>query len=126
MNRNIKWLDENNDLESSHEIFTTCNISLIDFGVSRLYLDRKSGKHVPNKTVNTFVGNIIFASPNALRGQTLSRRDDIIQIIFNLVFLMNSSTNWINEIKFKNNLLSEMRKFKMKATVEEFCRGERC
>jgi hypothetical protein len=37
---------------------------MIDFGVSRKYLD-ENGKHHPNVEVHSFVGNIIFASHHA-------------------------------------------------------------
>lgn len=51
---------------------------MIDFGVSRKYYDEETGEHLENKEVNSFVGNIIFASHYAFMCQTLSRRDDII------------------------------------------------
>ena len=39
---------------------------------------------------------------------------------------MNPKVSWMNDIKKKDNLLKEMREFKIKATVEELCKGERC
>ena len=76
LNRHIKWLDK--EVDNNREPYTTCNVSFVDFGVSRLYIDKNTKKHVPNVQVSSFVGNAIFASPNALMGLTLSRRDDLV------------------------------------------------
>lgn len=62
---------------------------LIDFGCSYEYL-MKDGKHIPlvrhSKEKNR---NLIFASKNYFNNITLSRRDDIISIVYNLIYLMN-------------------------------------
>ena len=41
----------------------------------------------------SFKGNVLFASKNALKGMTISRRDDVISLVYLLVFLMNCNTN---------------------------------
>jgi hypothetical protein len=33
--------------------------------------------------------NIVFASKHYFNGDTLSRRDDIISIVYNLIYMMN-------------------------------------
>lgn len=99
---------------------------MIDFGVSRKYIKEDTGKHIKNSQVNSFVGNIIFASHHAFECKTLSRRDDIIQIIYNLVYLMNPEVSWIYDILNSSNIQEEMRNFKIKATPDEICFGERC
>jgi hypothetical protein len=35
--------------------------------------------------------NIVFASKNYFDGQTLSRRDDIIAVVYNLLFMMDQN-----------------------------------
>jgi hypothetical protein len=99
---------------------------MIDFGVSRKYINKDTGKHLKNEQVNSFVGNIIFASHHAFECQTLSRRDDIIQIIYNLVYLMNPEVSWVYDILNSHNIQEEMRNFKIKSTPDEICFGERC
>ena len=41
-----------------------------------------------------FKGNMLFSSKNAFTGQTLSRRDDIISLVYLLVFLLTSNLDY--------------------------------
>ena len=68
----------------------------IDFGCSEPYM--KDGKHVKNMKQRQFNRNIIFASKNYFKGSTLSRRDDIISIVYNLIYLMNPHAFMMGEI----------------------------
>jgi len=49
-----KYLDDNS--------FLNVDISLIDFGFSTPYINRKTGELLPKKTVSNFRGNLVFAS----------------------------------------------------------------
>jgi hypothetical protein len=65
---------------------------LIDYGSSQSFLDEQ-GVHIP-KSIEELKPerNIVFASKNYFNGTTLSRRDDIISIVYNLLYLMNPHT----------------------------------
>lgn len=61
---------------------------LIDFGCSYAYI--KDGKHIKNTIdLRDKNRNMVFASKHYFSGNTLSRRDDIISIVYNLIYLMN-------------------------------------
>lgn len=62
-------------------------VVLIDYGQAQQYKS-DIGVHRPNKPV-THDYNPYFCSINVLRKQTLSRRDDFIQIVYNLMCLSN-------------------------------------
>ena len=65
------------------------NLHLIDFGSSYRYRNY-SGVHI--KDTNSEVStdrNLAFVSKNYFNGTTLTRRDDIISIVYNLIYLMN-------------------------------------
>jgi serine/threonine protein kinase len=68
---------------------------LIDFGLTNRYLD-SSGVHIKFKTNQLFSGNVIYSSKNAFAGVTLSRRDDIISLLYFLIFCINSKQKWID------------------------------
>ena len=70
--------------EDSDQIF------LIDFGLSIKYIDEASGKHVPKEMQGKFVGNLMFASLQTIRGKTPSRRDDVESAMYLLIFLLNN------------------------------------
>ena len=62
-------------------------VVLIDFGQARKYL-LPDGSHCPDTGIEEG-GNVHFASLNAFKKQTLSRRDDVIQVIYSLMCLYN-------------------------------------
>ena len=47
--------------KDNKSIFKDCSIHLVDFGYSSKYLDSKKN-HIPEKKIETFRGNIVFAS----------------------------------------------------------------
>jgi serine/threonine protein kinase len=79
------------DLKPNNIMFGTGDLEdklyLIDFGVSKRYLD-SSGKHIPYQKV-PFEQNEWFASPNAFLGHHLTRRDDIIQMVYCIMFSLD-------------------------------------
>lgn len=68
------------------------SIKLIDFGISKTYLD-ENGDHVEEKSENLFKGNFIFASVNAFNFTTLSRRDDFISLCYLLIYMVDDGTS---------------------------------
>ena len=73
-------------------------IYLIDFGISIRYLN-ENGEHLPMKKKVPFKGNIIFSSKHAFEEISLSRRDDIISLLYFLIFCINSDVTWIDKSK---------------------------
>jgi serine/threonine protein kinase len=74
-------LDDLTALESS-------SVILIDFGYSRPYINDDK-VHIVKKKGQKFVGNIAFASNNACKGYSLSRRDDLISLSLILSYLFD-------------------------------------
>ena len=62
------------------------------------YRDHRN-KHIKFKKRIPFRGNIIFSSKHALLEYQLSRRDDIISLIYMLSFCFNTEIRWINMSK---------------------------
>jgi len=68
------------------------NLKLIDFGLSTPYLkkikdiDKLSDQHIKCLKTN-FKGNLAFSSFNAFNEISLSRRDDLISLIYVLIYL---------------------------------------
>ena len=69
-------------------------IHLIDFGLSTKFLN-EDGSHVKQHNDVNFRGNTIFSSKNAFMGITLSRRDDIISLVYMLIYFIHSDLTWI-------------------------------
>jgi casein kinase 1 len=80
---NIMIGDFKEDLKNMNKIY------LIDFGISNKYLDDE-GNHIKHRSNVPFKGNLIFSSKNAFAETTLSRRDDIISLMYMLIYLIES------------------------------------
>lgn len=69
-------------------------IAIIDFGLSKQYIDRKNGKIFPARAHPGFRGTAVYASPNAHMHQDLGRRDDLISWFYMMVDLLTGSLPW--------------------------------
>lgn len=75
-------------------------IYLIDFGLTSKYLD-SDAEHIPFCETEFFLGNPLFASVNAFKFKEQSRRDDLISLVYILVYFLNGSLkcNEVNNVK---------------------------
>ena len=76
-------------------------LKLIDFGIASRYSKtmeppKCDEDHVENGA-QRFRGNYAFCSPNSLLNKTTSRRDDMISLLYILVFLMTHKVPFIDE-----------------------------
>ena len=72
------------------------SVNLVDFGFSTKYLD-KDGKHLPQRDLESFRGNMLFASSNQFEFKSTSRRDDLISLLYLMVYLLNKDLPWLTE-----------------------------
>lgn len=67
---------------------------MIDFGVSKIY-QSKSGEHLEARSHGTAIGSLIFSSIHAHERIELSRRDDLISLIYSVLYLSEKSLPWV-------------------------------
>jgi casein kinase 1 len=67
-------------------------LNIIDFGLSRIYI--KENKHIPNKENSSIVGTLRYISTHIHEGNVYSRRDDIISILYVIIYLLKGSLPW--------------------------------
>ena len=71
------------------------------------------------------MGCDIYLSANAMNFKTQSRKDDLISLMYSLVYLVNETTEWAYEYIQDINLQRDMiHEFKKKATPAQICNGE--
>ena len=75
------------------------NISLIDFGLCKKYLNSKMMIHIPYTDNRPFVGTINYASLNTHIGIQQSRRDDLESFCYILSYLIKGKLPWISPTK---------------------------
>jgi len=80
-------------------------IYLIDFGLSKIYLDANK-KHIEERKDRKLIGTVKFVSLNIHNGIESSRRDDIESICYTFILLFGKKLPWeeiINQYKSPNN-----------------------
>ena len=91
-------------------------IYLIDFGLSKQFMDER-GRHVTNfGSESMFIGNLAFCSVRAHSLKELSRRDDMESLGYILIYLAKGKLPWIINEKKMNTVL------KLSISVAELCR----
>jgi len=67
-------------------------VNIIDFGLSRIYM--KDDAHIPNKQGASIVGTMRYISTHIHEGNVYSRRDDIISILYVIIYLLKGKLPW--------------------------------
>ena len=70
---------------------------LIDFGLSKSYLDPQTGRHLPAEKKRGSPGTLRFMSMFTHKGHQVSRRDDLQSLAYTLVFLAKGKLPWQEE-----------------------------
>jgi serine/threonine protein kinase len=102
-----------------------CNvIYAIDFGLSKRWMDAKSGEHIAFEDGKQMLGTARYTSLNTHRGVEQSRRDDLEGIAYLLVYLMTGSLPWIG-VKAETRAQKHMVIAEIKASIspEKLCSG---
>ncbi|CAF1558775.1 unnamed protein product, partial [Rotaria sordida] len=67
------------------------NVYLIDFGLSKYYLNKKTRQHIEYNDNKHFLGTIRYASLRTHAGIEQSRRDDLESFAYTLIYLARSN-----------------------------------
>ena len=91
-------------------------VVLIDYGLSRIYINEKTGEQLPARPHPGFRGTTVYASPNAHMHQDLSRRDDMISWFYLLLDILTGKLPW-KKMTSKTDILHAKRRL----NIEEIC-----
>lgn len=93
---------------------TDHRVYLFDFGLSRIYVDRK-GAVRPERDNAGFRGTLRYASLNAHENKDLARRDDMISMFYSFFEMLHGRLPWNSEIK------EQVYEAKKKYSLERMC-----
>jgi hypothetical protein len=63
-------------------------IVLIDYGYALKFID-PDGNHFKNEEVDTFGGNLVFASFNQLNYESTCRKNDLSSLCYFMLYMLN-------------------------------------
>jgi serine/threonine protein kinase len=97
---------------------------LIDFGLSKIYIDPKTGIHIPYKDNKSFTGTERYASLSTHFGIEQSRRDDLESLTYSLIYLIKGKLPWMG-LKYRNKIEKRFKIFekKLNVTIDELCQN---
>jgi len=102
---------------------TSDNIYLIDFGLSKSYLDDK-GNHIKIREKRGLVGTIRYTSINSHLSIEQSRRDDLESLGYILVYLSKGKLPWQGLIFFdEDTRIRRIAELKCSISVEDLTEG---
>ena len=96
-------------------------VSLIDFGLARLFRNPSTYLHIPYTMGHSIVGTLSFTSVNGQQGYSQSRRDDLESLAYTIIYLVRGDLPW-TYLSARRDHKAVLRK-KMQITVEELCEG---
>ena len=97
---------------------------IIDFGLSKKYIDKNTGKHIIYKEGKGLTGTARYVSLNTHYGIEQSRRDDIEGIAYNLIYFAKGKLPWQGvKTKNKKEKHKKIMEYKEEYTPDKLCDG---
>eukprot|EP00047_Mylnosiga_fluctuans_P020327 m.90993 g.90993 ORF g.90993 m.90993 type:complete len:388 (+) comp8483_c0_seq2:81-1244(+) len=113
-----------NFLVDRKSITGDCTIHIIDFGLSKEYIDPETGKHIPYREHKSLTGTARYMSINTHLGKEQSRRDDCEALGHMLIYFLRGSLPWqglkADNLKQRYTMIGEV---KRTTPIDELCKG---
>lgn len=98
-------------------------IYLIDFGLSKRYIDPQTNKHIPYREGKGLTGTARYVSLFTHYGIEQARRDDIESIAFNLIYFAKGKLPWQGvKTKNKKEKHKKIMESKLAYSPEQLCK----
>jgi serine/threonine protein kinase len=102
--------------------FDDDKVYIIDFGLSKEYIDKKTKRHYDFNDNSKFVGTPRYASINTHMGIRQSRRDDLESVAYILIYFLNGELPWQGiRAKTKSEKKEKIKVSKVSFDVESQC-----
>ena len=105
---------------------TKSTIYIVDFGLSKKYIDLSNYEFNPFKNTRTFTGTYRFCSLRSHKRLEQSRRDDLESLGYMLIYFFKKELPWQgikDDPKKKENRSNLIFKVKRNLSIDELCNG---
>lgn len=103
-------------------------VYLIDFGISKIYLDLETENHISFSKGRKFIGTRRYASLAAHKGKEQSRKDDLEAIGYTMMHLFNGKLPWDNSdktlVQERKDIVRDIYNWK-KQPADAFCQEKK-
>lgn len=101
-------------------------VYVIDFGLSKEYIDKKTKRHYDYNESSKFVGTPRYASINTHMGIRQSRRDDLESVAYILIYFLNGELPWQGiRAKTKSEKKEKIKVSKVNFDVQIQCQNKK-
>ena len=100
------------DIKPEHFMISNNKLFLVDFGLSTFYVDHNN-QVLPNNTCTQLIGSSNYASFFLYDGNNYSKRDDLISILYVLLFMANKHLPW-EKININSNIINNNENIQIK------------
>ena len=98
-------------------------VSIIDFGLSKTFVDPETGAHNPMKEHKSLTGTARYASINAMKYMEQSRRDDMESLGYIIIYLAKGSLPWQGlQATNRQSKFDRIREMKENMPLQELCK----
>ena len=94
---------------------------IVDYGLSKLYIERKTKAHIPFREKLQFCDNIKYGSISSHKGYEQSRRDDLESLGYIFVQFMKGTLPW-QKVKDGPTQNENVLKIKNETSLESLCK----
>lgn len=101
-------------------------VYLIDFGLSKFYLNKQTRQHIEYRDAKHFLGTLRYASLRTHAGIEQSRRDDLESLAYTLIYLARKgqSLPWQGvHCQTKRSKQEKIYEIKLQTTLDVLCRN---
>lgn len=112
-------------LGSERTPFSQSCVFLLDFGLTKRYIDETTGRHLPDIVSKNVTGTLRYMGVHALHRKNPSRRDDLQALAHTLIFFSKGKLPW-QEISGhipKDRKRALVQKMKERLSPPELCHG---
>jgi casein kinase 1 len=105
-----------------NKIFDDNILYIVDFGLSKEYVEPDTGEHYEYREDKRFVGTPRYASINTHMGIRQSRRDDLQSIAYVLIYFLKGDLPWQGiKAKTKSERKEKIKNKKISTDMDELC-----
>ena len=98
-------------------------IYMIDFGLSKHFINEKNNTHIPFKNERTVLGTLRYISINCHMGIESSRRDDLESFFYVIIYFFTGSLPWIGiRCKSKEEKFKKVFEKKKESVPDDICK----